>query len=343
MFPVCLFLVYPFAFKGKLIQYIGRVQRSEVVPIIYDYRDKKIPYLEKLFLKRNVYYRNLDKQATLFDDLGKNSSKVSEVKEIDKTIKVPINELDFHYGMVYFSYTLSNIHTPLQFEIENEEIQPEFEVLKPYFSKVLKSKSVKVRIQIGMENNAVVSQLATSADIDRINKEIIESVKFRFVAQAFIKKKQNEAPHQEELSKTLANFYGSGNDLLDSLLNNTAYEHHGQLLYLSKNHYDDVLKIRFVTQPFSFVFLLKGLDNYHIVLETLDTKEATYLWRFPKSTSDFRNHLEIINKELNSIRNNGRQAYLENTPKNFSRIIHDYSDDRKGFFKWKNALEERLI
>lgn len=339
----CLFLVYPFAFKGKLIQYIGRVQRSEVVPIIYDYRDKKIPYLEKLFLKRNVYYRNLDKQATLFDDLGENSSKVSEVKEIDKTIKVPINELDFHYGMVYFSYTLSNIHTPLQFEIENEEIQPEFEVLKPYFSKVLKSKSVKVRIQIGMENNAVVSQLATSADIDRINKEIIESVKFRFVAQAFIKKKQNEAPHQEELSKTLANFYGSGNDLLDSLLNNTAYEHHGQLLYLSKNHYDDVLKIRFVTQPFSFVFLLKGLDNYHIVLETLDTKEATYLWRFPKSTSDFRNHLEIINKELNSIRNNGRQAYLENTPKNFSRIIHDYSDDRKGFFKWKNVLEERLI
>ena len=39
-----LFLVYPFSFKGKLIQYIGRVQRSEINPTIYDYRDIKIDY-----------------------------------------------------------------------------------------------------------------------------------------------------------------------------------------------------------------------------------------------------------------------------------------------------------
>lgn len=51
----CLFLVYPFSFEGKLIQYIGRVQRSEITPVIYDYRDAKIDYLNKMFLKRNVY------------------------------------------------------------------------------------------------------------------------------------------------------------------------------------------------------------------------------------------------------------------------------------------------
>ncbi|MCW3109789.1 MAG: type restriction protein res subunit, partial [Segetibacter sp.] len=45
----CLVLAYPFAFEGKLIQYIGRVQRGEVAPIIYDYRDLYIDYLEKLF------------------------------------------------------------------------------------------------------------------------------------------------------------------------------------------------------------------------------------------------------------------------------------------------------
>lgn len=42
----CLFLVYPFSFEGKLIQYIGRVQRSEIAPTIYDYRDIKIHYEE---------------------------------------------------------------------------------------------------------------------------------------------------------------------------------------------------------------------------------------------------------------------------------------------------------
>jgi superfamily II DNA or RNA helicase len=63
----CLFLVYPFSFEGKLIQYIGRVQRSEISPIIYDYRDYKIDFLNRLFLKRNIYYRKIEKQATLLE------------------------------------------------------------------------------------------------------------------------------------------------------------------------------------------------------------------------------------------------------------------------------------
>jgi len=58
----CLFLVYPFAFEGKLVQYIGRIQRSENPPIIYDFRDSKIDYFEKLFKQRNRYYKKLEKQ-----------------------------------------------------------------------------------------------------------------------------------------------------------------------------------------------------------------------------------------------------------------------------------------
>jgi superfamily II DNA or RNA helicase len=55
----CLFIVYPFAFHGKLIQYIGRIQRSENPPVIYDYRDSKIDYFEKMFKQRNRYYKKL--------------------------------------------------------------------------------------------------------------------------------------------------------------------------------------------------------------------------------------------------------------------------------------------
>lgn len=53
----CLFLVYPFAFKGKLIQYIGRIQRGSNSNKIYDYRDKNIDYLEKFFKQRLRYYK----------------------------------------------------------------------------------------------------------------------------------------------------------------------------------------------------------------------------------------------------------------------------------------------
>ncbi len=55
----CLFIVYPFAFEGKLIQYIGRIQRSEKRPVIFDYRDTKIDYFEKMFKQRNRYYKKL--------------------------------------------------------------------------------------------------------------------------------------------------------------------------------------------------------------------------------------------------------------------------------------------
>ena len=55
----CLFIVYPFAFEGKLIQYIGRIQRSKNPPVIFDYRDLKIDYFEKMFKQRKRYYNKL--------------------------------------------------------------------------------------------------------------------------------------------------------------------------------------------------------------------------------------------------------------------------------------------
>lgn len=63
----CLFMVYPFSFKGKLIQYIGRITRSNRLPVIYDYRDQQIEYFEKLFKKRNQFYNKIRKanQMTL--------------------------------------------------------------------------------------------------------------------------------------------------------------------------------------------------------------------------------------------------------------------------------------
>lgn len=50
-----------------------------------------------------------------------------------------------------------------------------------------------------------------------------------------------------------------------------------------------------------------------------------------------------IDSELNIIREKGRQIYLKTNPPNFSRIVHDYADSKKGFIVWKGYLEERLI
>jgi hypothetical protein len=53
--------------------------------------------------------------------------------------------------------------------------------------------------------------------------------------------------------------------------------------------------------------------------------------------------LKQVDEELGVIRTKGRQVFLENAPANFSRILHDYSDSRKGFILWRDMLEERLV
>jgi len=51
-----LILAFPFSFSGKLIQYIGRIERSITNRTIYDYRDIHIPHLEQMFKKRKTHY-----------------------------------------------------------------------------------------------------------------------------------------------------------------------------------------------------------------------------------------------------------------------------------------------
>ena len=348
-----LFLVYPFSFKGKLIQYIGRVQRSEIAPTIYDYRDYKTDYLNRLFLKRNTYYRKLEKQLTLFDDVEPEKVKTNNSYEIRERIKLDFDELEFRYGSVALSYPIKDTGEILEFEIENDTIRPEFTVLKPYFAKQLNLKKVEVDIYAEFENNRLVSQIAESKDIDRINDNIIESVRFRFAQKEIIGKSgtgsKNPMVDLDELQDGRKAF-SSEEELIDELLKHENVKHYKQIRYLVKKHLSHILKIRFVLSPFSFVFLMKGAGQYHIVMETLDTEEATYIWHFDKK--DLHAQLNAIDQDLNVIRNQGRQYFLENPPEptlgarrsqNFSRILHDYTDNKKGFIIWKGNLEERMV
>ena len=341
-----LFLVYPFSFKGKLVQYIGRVQRSEVTPVIYDYHDHKIDYLNRLFLKRNVHYRHLDRQASLFNDLVDSTSSQKDLI-VDKHIQVPIADLDFQYGLVSFKYLVKEMQMELDFEIVNLDIRPEFDVLKPYFSKVLNSKTVSVHIYADFQDQRLVALDATSNDLQRINREIIDIVKFRFIDSRFLRKKGSEGVNGglADLTKTegLKDLYSSEEELLDDLLETHQAKHSRHLKYLASRHERNILKLRFVLSPFSFVFLIVGNESFHIVLETLNTEEATYIWQVEKDLNSLKNKFREIDRDIETIRNKGRQFFLEQERVNFSRVLHDYSDERKGFVIWKDQLEERLV
>ena len=345
----CLFLVYPFSFEGKLIQYMGRVQRSEINPTIYDYRDIKIDYLNRMFLKRNVHYRKLEKQRTLFDleTVDIQPKLLNEEITIEKTIKIKIEDLDFLYGSFQVRHRIPECPEELLFDIENLNIRPEFEVLKPYFEKILRSKSVDISVTVIISKEKTITALsAKSPDLEKLNREVVEGVRFRFIEKNFFGK--NNAFDSKGLNRDLNNvtdnkLYESGEELLSDVLSKGNYKHQRQMHYLSEQHQGNILKIRYILSPFAFVFLLKGEDQYHVVMETLDSEEATYIWHIPQNINALKQSITDIDKQLNKIRNEGRQAFLETGPVNFSKIVHDYSDERKGFVLWKDGLEERLV
>jgi len=339
----CVFLAYPFSFEGKLVQYIGRVQRSNVPPIVYDYRDYRIGYLEKLFQKRNLYYRKFYNEGTLFDQPIGSENTV----DVEETVKVPLDQMEFRYGAIAFRHEIEKMKVEVEFEVENLAMRPEFEVLKPYFIKVIKSKKAKVDIVARFKNGEPLSQVAFSRDLDKVNREIVDSVKFSFVTKNILGKVPPPgSPNMlkiDELQSDADSLYKSEDELIEEILKQKDVKHYQQLRYLADKHNRSILKIRFVLMPFSFVFLLDGESQFHIIWETLDTEEATFIWHVEKNKQVLKERLGFIDNDLGFIRNKGRQAFTETTQENFSRIIHDYEDPLKGFILWRDQLEERMV
>ncbi len=476
----CLVLAYPFAFEGKLIQYIGRVQRTETTSIIYDYRDIHIDYLENQFKQRNKYYRKLlnMRQLKKFDELLlifnedkvwvnsdacilpissldlfveveqfregiawkvrisdydeencilkteiidynanaaintnqqsslqfliiekitfraldtahllrsvqlKQSNTISYVSQpnIDysyvsepnieyedtntnqkhivpittklfrKIIKVPFSKITFCNAFVTFSLFIEELKQDINFEIENADIRPEFEAIKEYFVKLLKKKFAMVIIEINYKADEIISTSATSEDIDKINSSIIDSVRFEFVKREIISFKGKTTDNSIlntidnlMIDKNAAKFFNTEQDIIDDILSVKNSKHYYQLKYLSGQHLSSILKIRFILQPFSFLFLLVGERQYHIVWETLYSEEATYIWHFEKTMDALRNGLKEIEIILNEIKATSKIDYLKKEHDNFSRVMHDYSDAKSGFVVWKGSVEEKLV
>ncbi|MCF1715821.1 DEAD/DEAH box helicase [Flavihumibacter sp. RY-1] len=464
-----LVLAFPFSFEGKLIQYIGRVQRSENIPFIYDYRDKHIEFLENQFRHRNKYYRKLlnsgnlkkfDQLLLLFDgdivminsadcllpiscldietpierfkegvawlvqvlnyneDTGElmteiinynahpepgssvqvefqflpiekikfrtintshllhsvhlrqfpvstqnagqfnepvlqivpqNVMKKSACYTLKKTMKVPFVKLQFQQAFVSFSIYIEELKQDVFFEVENPDIRPEFEVVKEYFSKVLKKKLITTELEIRYNEKEILSVSARSEDIDQINHSIIDSVRFEFVKRGVIGFNGKTDNTLHTIDTLLQNPVGTGKlfesdqKLVDDILAVKNSKHFHQLKYLSSQHLSQVLKLRFILNPFSFLFLLTGESKYHLVWETLNSEEATYIWHFDKNTEALRLGLKEVDAILKEIRETGKQDYLKKDHANFSRVMHDYTDAKSGFVSWKGILEAQLV
>jgi hypothetical protein len=86
-----------------------------------------------------------------------------------------------------------------------------------------------------------------------------------------------------------------------------------------------------------------GFSTAQVLSKTLRGRESACIWHIEKSVSELERSIRRIDGFLGQIRIKGRQQYLETNPEQFSRIVHDYSGNTKGFIVWKDLLEERLF
>ncbi|MEJ6982442.1 hypothetical protein WG906_18395 [Pedobacter sp. P351] len=276
--------------------------------------------------------------------------KEPSIQSVTETFFVPIKNVHFKLGFVSISKKFKEFKEALEITIPNLEIIEEFDAVKNYFGNVLGSKKIEVNLEVEITDGSITSNKASSPEIAKIDKALIEKVRLEFVRSTMVQKLPLEVEQSlftmEGFFDAFADekykpdtFHQSETELLEDLLTISNTKHYKHLRFLSSKHAHDVMKLRFIQKPFSFIFLLEGKMNYHIVWETLDTEEATYVWHIVKDINLLKHTLKRIDHIINDIKVKGKLAYISSTEDSLKRLYHDYSDSDDGFLKWKSELE----
>ena len=307
-------------------------------------------------LKENEIYIDhlqIDEKAESLENLISGPIKKQDKPiAIKQTFQVPFKNLSFVFGGVQFKKYFTNIDKEIELTIANYDCREEFDAVKNYFSNILHTKKITVFLDAVYQDEALKINHMDSPQIRQINKSLIDQVKFEFV-RGMHKRKLPEVDKSlftmEEYFDTLTGeqfksntFYSNEKDLLDDLLQISDTKHYKNLRYLSDIHAHHIMKLRFVIKPFSFIFLIAGEKKYHIVWETLDSEEATYVWHVDKDLKILKTTLQKIEDIINVIKVQGKIAYINTSEDPFRRVFHDYSDLKDGFIKWKAELESIL-
>jgi hypothetical protein len=271
------------------------------------------------------------------------------IQTYTEPFSVPIKNITFLDGGVVFNKKIQDLKKTIEFQILNDNIIEQYDAVKNYFASVLKTKKIQVVPTITIVDGEITSINATSLEIEKIDKTLIEEVKFEFVNVA--RRKEQSGDNQLfTMDEYLENFAGEDfkeqkffkdeNDFFENLLEKSETKHYKHLRFLSSKQREDLQKLRFVHKPFSFVFLLSSVDNFHFVWETLDTQEATYIWTYPNDINRLKEFLTLTDKTINLILRERKIEYISRNEENFNRVFHDYTDIQNGFKNWKDLIEK---
>lgn len=274
------------------------------------------------------------------------------IQTYSEPFSIPIKDVTFLNGSVVFEKKIQQFIKSVEFQIFNDNIIEQYDAVKNYLANVLNTKKIQVVPTITTENGKISSVKAVSNEIEKIDRTFFKEVKSEFIRvtkrkelpgdkqlftieeyfEAFV----DEAPKSQQLFK-------DENDFFDTLIENSETKHYKQLRFLSSKHKHDLQKLRFVQNPFSFVFLLNGINNFYFVWETLDTEEATYIWTVDNNIENLERVCIYIDKTINHIMRDGKNEFIKKNEKDFNRVLHDYKDAQNGFKNWKDSIEKIIL
>ena len=276
------------------------------------------------------------------------------ITRVEVNIKYPLKKLTFKMGYIEFVKKIKGLQDPIKITLYNDHIIPEFDHVKPFFQKALGRKMIDVSGTILIKADGSNEVNCQSKVIAGINESVISSVK-RLRLKAFIKPKvipvdkslftpdEYFEKTEESLGNTLSQ---SEEELFNNIVELDGIRNKRELTFLAGKLQNRKSGLKYTLSPnFGFLFYVKGEEMDHFLWELLNS-HATYIWSIDRHNPNLEMKYKLLEREINFIRDNGRNAFLGNLSESdfrFSKVKHGAQGIVDGFPNWKSLVMEKLI
>jgi hypothetical protein len=275
-------------------------------------------------------------------------------------LRVHFKEMRFMPGAVCFTADLPALSEPVEIEVDNPHIVPEFEFIRSYFANALGRKKLEVRVDLTLCGDRIQHLSGHSRQIEAIDEKMVSTLKNTRVLGL------RKPPKVIVVDKHLFNadeifdqyydepdpnlFHQNARDIIRDLTAQGVVRNRKQLEYLAGRKQRSDQKILMTLAPhFGFMFIVSGQQENHFIWELINS-HATYVWSFPRSRS-FEFQLKKVEQIIGMIREQGRDQYksdyqtdIASLPYRFNTVVHRHAGSgiTDPFPGWKHQLEELL-
>lgn len=261
---------------------------------------------------------------------------------ISKQLPVAFASLTFDEGVIRFTQFVDTRLGEVSFDVIYSTSRKVYDAVKDYFQKVFRKKTLVCQITVEMAGREILSKTAQFVPDNPFDFSVIERVSDCLVEDTILNSDEPISLVDDKLKAVvdLTENHLTFDGLLDTLHRLKKSKHYHHLRHLSSLHEADMFRLQMTGKPVSFIFVAKGPLHYHLVWETYETEEATYVWQLLSGDSQSRRQemTEIIDK-IKWLREKNKMQYRKSAPGNFHYIEHDYAAEDGGLLNWKTALD----